>query len=420
MKIRTKTLMFALCLSFLGQQAHALDWSWFTGGMQRLYAPVLRHYGKVLIGLGVVGTVVSYPFISAYIDLVKKESVLEEELNAWDKLDAERKRKVEVEIQLLNEHLGKFPKAEMSSVNAIKARADICNKRLIDLGEQSQQGRIDEAYNACINENKMLLQVQIAKLVGPEIFQKDDGLLSKAAVIKKWTEAFEGTQQLIKLFEGYSKEESQKFDGQLKDGMMSHIEQLESKAQSVGLEKESKLACWNMAGIISCLMQGAIACKTFDHMEQLWSPEYKSSFALIERFERYDKTGAFVFYKQLDAGRGLRYLQLRDELEKKGISKKGFFENLFGFHKANMSMEDMDDLYLQLVDKLMQNKEDENTELREACKRFVGQKKIVPSSDKAIVQKKESFKVEGKKTLSLWGAFQNVLKGVEDALEDKK
>ncbi len=56
MKINKKSILMVLLLAFTGQQAHAWSWSWFTRGIQRLYAPIARNYGKALIGLGLVGT----------------------------------------------------------------------------------------------------------------------------------------------------------------------------------------------------------------------------------------------------------------------------------------------------------------------------------------------------------------------------
>lgn len=81
MIMRKKSLLFVLLLSLIGQQAHAWSWSWFTGGMQRFFAPIAHNYGKVLVGLGVIGTTAaSYPLIKEYRYIQGQRSIIQKEL----------------------------------------------------------------------------------------------------------------------------------------------------------------------------------------------------------------------------------------------------------------------------------------------------------------------------------------------------
>ncbi len=146
MNISKKAILCALLLSLAGQSVHASDWSWLTGGIGGLFAPVLRHSGKILVGLGVVGGGYSlYLYLRGYL----KRQQEQERADVEQRLEKAKKEKEEKITQLrgdLSAKLKALSEADIVSIEPLKREADTIDAQFKQLLQQSQQQRINKVY----------------------------------------------------------------------------------------------------------------------------------------------------------------------------------------------------------------------------------------------------------------------------------
>lgn len=301
MKMNKNALLCALSMFCMGQAVQAAD-------MVSLRNVVASHYGKVLLGVGVLGALGATACAYRMYKYSKNECLKRELAQIVDLsvvgLNDDSKCMQDLKVQWKSKW-DEIVKADNDPGFELLDDARIIKRSLIGLGWYQKDENIDEVISL-----KKSIQERIKVLSGGEIIRKDDTSLTEVCVVQKWTQEFKGINELIKQFERYSKQESLRLAKLLEAGIRHHFELLEAKAQLICLDEQSKLARWGMVGIISCLMQGAISCKKFEGEKQLWSPEYNLSFELIEQFERYDKERALSLYEELDAGRCLQYLAI--------------------------------------------------------------------------------------------------------------
>lgn len=157
MKIYKKSILIIL-LALAGQQTYALDWSWFTRGMQRVYAPISRHYGKILVGLGIAGAA---PFFyRTYKHMQLKQELQRTEIDILNEQQINEQQKKIRSIQEERADLkglhNLIPLIKERTINMIKIKFFSPDERILQAYLKiCHQNTIDEQIKfiySCINK----------------------------------------------------------------------------------------------------------------------------------------------------------------------------------------------------------------------------------------------------------------------------